>query len=229
MMEFFKNAIEGLKNHVVTIFNSKKYNGLHFTTAHTGKMAGMYSLSTSSLCNKYCKKYAKDAKKVCSHCYANTLQKRYTTMQKTLEKNTEILTSYIIPAELLPIINALYFRFEAFGDIQNTTQVINYFNICRKNPLVSFALWTKNPFIIQQTIDQGYKKPENLNILLSSHFLNVKADASKFAFVDKVFTVYDKETIASENITINCGSKNCLACGLCYRKNDVTTVNEKLK
>lgn len=217
------------KTPIITMFNSKKYNGLHFTTNHNGKMSGMYSLSTSSLYNKYCIEYAKDPNKVCSKCYSNTQQKYCTKMQEPLKKNADILTGSILPLELLPVINALYFRFEAFGDISNEIQVINYFNICKKNKNVRFALWTKNPFIIEKVLKQGIKKPANLNIILSSHFLNVVIDLNKFNFIDKVFTVFDNETIERENVVINCGLKNCFACGLCYKKNNVKYINEKLK
>ena len=150
-------------------------------------------------------------------------------MQECLRQNTEILTSRILSYDEVPLINAAMFRFEAFGDIQNGTQVINYFNICDKNPMVNFALWTKNPFIVSIVLKLGYKKPENLQIILSSHYLNVAADKRKYPFVDKIFTVYDKNYIEDHGIDINCGSQNCLSCGKCYTKNDTVYINEKLK
>lgn len=218
-----------VKEIIVTMFNSTKHNGLHITTNHTGKMSGMYSLSTCSVCNKYCQAYAKDKDKVCSHCYAETMMKMYKPLKAKLIKNTEILTTEIVDKEKLPLINALYFRLEAFGDLNNSIQVINYFNICNKNKSVHFALWTKNPFIIKQTIDMGYKKPQNLQIILSSHYLNAVADMDGFEFIDKVFTVYSKDYIAEHNIEINCGAKSCLKCHKCYKANDVKYINEKLK
>jgi hypothetical protein len=47
--------------------------------------------------------------------------------------------------------------------------------------------------------------------------------------VDKVFTVYDPAYIEAESIEINCGARNCFDCGLCYEKNGVEVINEKLK
>ena len=149
-------------------------------------------------------------------------------MSEPMEKNQEILTSEIIPLEKLPQINVLYFRFEAFGDLNNATQVINYFNMCRVNPKTHFALWTKNPDYIKQAINQGHEKPQNLNIVLSSLFVN-KERKNIFDFVDKVFTVYDADHIEKNNVNINCGAKSCFTCGLCYEKNNVTIINEKLK
>ena len=145
-----------------------------------------------------------------------------------MKRNQEILTGSVLPEEKLPVINVLYFRFEAFGDLNNATQVINYFNICRKNPGVKFALWTKNPDYIAAAIKAGHEKPENLNIILSSLFIN-KERKTKYDFVDKIFTVYDAEYITANNIDINCGARNCFTCGLCYNKNDVRIINEKLK
>jgi hypothetical protein len=130
--------------------------------------------------------------------------------------------------EKLPIINNIYFRFESFGDLNNDIQVINYFRICYKNPKVKFALWTKNPDYIAAAIGQGYEKPANLNIVLSSLFIN-KERKHKYSFVDKVFTVYDPQHIEQNGIEINCGARNCFSCGLCYEKNDVSIINEKLK
>lgn len=218
-----------VKEIIITMFNSRKHNGLHITTNHTGKMSGMYSLSTSCCNNKYCMEYAKDKNKICSKCYAQTQMKMYKALKSRLADNTELLTTELIDKAKLPLINALYFRFEAFGDLNNELQVINYFNICNKNKSVHFALWTKNPFIIQKVLDAGYKKPQNLIIILSSHFLNVVADKSKWDFVDKVFTVYTKDYIAEHNVEINCGAKSCFKCHKCYKANGFEYISEVLK
>jgi hypothetical protein len=211
-----------------TLNNSRKISGLHFTTNHSGKMSGMVSISTSVTTNERCQKNAQIKGSICEKCFAAKQMKVFPSMEKPMVENQRILTSEILPMEKLPTINNLYFRFEAFGDLNNATQVINYFNICYKNPKVKFALWTKNPDFIESAIDAGYKKPENLNIVLSSLFVN-KERKNVFPFVDKVFTVYDSDYIEAENIDINCGARNCFDCGLCYEKNGVTVINEKLK
>jgi hypothetical protein len=217
-----------MKNTICTLNNSKKISGLHFTTKHNGKMEGMASISTSVTTNERCQNNAKIKGSICEQCFAAKQMKVFTNMEKPMVENQRILTSEVLPMEKLPIINNLYFRFEAFGDLNNATQVKNYFNICYKNPNVKFALWTKNPDFIQQVIDEGYEKPENLNIVLSSLFIN-KERKNVFSFVDKVFTVYDGNFIEENNIEINCGARNCFSCGLCYEKNDVSIINEKLK
>ena len=211
-----------------TLYNSRKISGLHFTVNHSGKMSGMASISTSVTTNERCKKNAQIKGSICEKCFAAKQMKVFPTMEKPMVENQRILTSEILPAEMLPTINNIYFRFEAFGDLNNATQVKNYFNICYKNPRVKFALWTKNTDYIAQAIDEGYAKPDNLNIVLSSLFVNVERK-NPVPFVDKVFTVYDPAHIEAENIEINCGARNCFDCGLCYEKNGVAVINEKLK
>lgn len=199
---------------------------LHITTNHSGKMTGMQSLSTSCKTNPNCAKYSKVKGSVCQKCYAQRQMKMYKNMSACFERNADVLTSRVLDKEELPLINACYFRFEAFGDLHNTTQLINYFNICKKNPDVHFALWTKNPYIVKEVADQ---KPKNLVILVSSLFLNTPVDIEKMPYIDKVFTVYDKDTIAKENVNINCGARNCLKCHRCYKKTGAKYINEKLK
>lgn len=212
----------------ITVRNSKKHNGLHFTVNHTGKMEGMVSISTCVLTNERCQKNATIKGSICEKCFAAKQMAYQKSMVLCFVENQRILTSDIIPMELLPVINNLYFRFEAFGDLNNATQVKNYFNLCYKNPRVKFALWTKNPDYIAEAIADGYEKPDNLNIVLSSLFIN-KERKNPFPFVDKVFTVYDKNYIAENDVNINCGARNCFSCGLCYEKNGVSVINEQLK
>ena len=211
-----------------TLANSKKISGLHFTTNHSGKMSGMVSISTSVTTNERCAKNAQIPGSICEKCFAAKQMRVFPTMEKPMVENQRILTSEILPPEKLPIINNLYFRFEAFGDLNNATQVKNYFNMCYKNPGVKFALWTKNPDFIAEAIADGYNKPDNLNIILSSLFINQERK-NRFDFVDKVFTVYDPQYIEENNVDINCGARNCFSCGLCYEKNNISVINEKLK
>ena len=228
---------------VATMFNSKKkdkktganiFSYLHFCTEHTGKMSGMYSLSTSPKCNPHCEERAKIKGSICEKCYSQKMHKNYKDLAKWTKSNSEILTTGIIDKEKLPYINAHSFRLEAFGDLINTNQVVNYFNLCRKNPAVHFAIWTKNPFIMANAINTGYKKPSNLIVLYSSPMINVKVSLEDvqraFPFIDKVFTVYDNEEVAKQHgAVINCGTKNCIECLTCYRKNNTTVISELLK
>lgn len=203
---------------------------LHITKQHTGKMKGMQSLSTCCQSNANCKRNAAVEGSVCSKCYAMRMTKMYKNLAPCLEKNAKILSEAILPDDKLPKIKVQYFRFEAFGDLINEIHVKNYFNICKKNPSTKFALWTKNPHIIKKVLDEGkYKKPENLKILVSSLFLNKSLDVNQWDFVDKIFTVYTKDYIEENGISINCGNKKCIECKLCYDTNEVRYINEKVK
>ena len=212
-----------------SISDFEKRYGVHFTVKHTGKMEGMISVSTSVLANKHCIKRRAVKGSICEKCFAASMMSRYSNLEKCLEKNTEILTKEIIQVSEMPIINAAFFRFESFGDLNNDIQVINYFNMAKANKHTRFALWTKNPFYIYSAIKKGHNKPRNLVIILSSPFINTVADVPIiYNFVDKVFTVYDRET--AKNVNINCGARHCLSCLRCYKKTrNVEYVNEILK
>lgn len=219
---------------ITTSSKREQLGGLHYTTAHTGKMQGLQSLSTSVTVNPFCLKRVNNGASICSKCFAAAMMKRYKTLDAALVSNAKILTSQVLPFSVLPLIPVKYFRFEAFGDIINAAQVVNYFNIAKKNPETLCALWTKNPQIIAQAIELGHAKPSNLQIVLSSPIINQPLRAvtsSKYSFIDKIFTVYDKQHAA--NVEINCGARSCLGCGRCYRPNPegvkIQFVNELLK
>lgn len=204
-------------------------NLLHITQNHNGKMEFIQSLSTSCLLNKYCKERMKNNDSVCSKCYARRMMKRYPQLRECLANNHEILTKDVLELDDLPRTNVVFFRFEAFGELENEIQFINYINICKKNKFTNFAIWTKNTWIIDNVFKQGYKKPKNLIIVVSSTELNKQTDIEKYKWADKVFTVYTKEAIKEKDIEINCGGKKCADCLLCYTKNKIKYINEKLK
>ena len=69
-------------------------------------------------------------------------------------------------------------------------------------------------------------------IILSSVLLNTAIDAdtasAKYPFIDKVFTVYDKEH--AQDVNINCGARSCAECQRCYHKSEgIEYINELLK
>ena len=88
-----------MKEKILLVTNAKKETGVHYTLNHTGKMAGMMSLSTSCLCNPHCQAYSKNPEAICSYCYANTLLKVRTVMQPCLQKNAEILSNKVLKRE----------------------------------------------------------------------------------------------------------------------------------
>ena len=208
----------------------KKMCGVHVTVNHTGKMSGMVSISTYCGENPYCLQHSNVCGSICEHCFAQTLTKCHTSMVKPLSLNLKILSSVIIPAKVWPLLNVRFFRFESFGDLASVVQVINYFNLCRRNPETKFALWTKNYKFIKEAIEAGNTKPDNLVIIVSSLMMNIQLRKELYPYADKIFTVYESEEAAAKNnACINCGKRHCLTCGRCYRKDTETYVNELLK
>lgn len=206
--------------------------GIHFTVDHTGKMRGMHSLSSSCLCNAHCLKRIKRKNLICAYCYAAAMHKNYKDLARKLRKNTSILTMAIIPVETWPVIFDEIFRLEAFGDINNEIQQINYFNFCYGNPNTIFAQWTKNPWIIDKVIKAGHEKPKNLIIIFSDPRIDAMPPEKileRFPFIDKIFSVYTREYAKENGIEINCGARNCNKCRACYSLNGPVFIRELLK
>lgn len=215
------------------------FAGIHYTTKHNGKMENVFSLSTDINSNPICQGRQKIAGSICAACFAarmfDNLTGRYRSVNRAFKRNTEILCKRLLKDNEIPRINPAkvpIFRFEAYGDLMNVIQVLNYFKICYKNPAVNFAMWTKNPGFIIKALKIA-PKPANLQIVLSSMGMNTPAHAERFDFVDKVFTVYDEKTIEAQNININCGARSCFACRKCYNPNPngekLIEIREKLK
>ena len=178
-------------------------NGIVWETNHSGKLKGMKSIGTCCANNKFCLARQKDKDGVCCHCYANTYMKMRKALKDHLIGNGEILKSKILQGSEIPVTNDLIYRFEAFGDIENETQLINYVNICNRNPYTAFGLWTKNYAICDRVFNKkGIAKPDNLSLIVSSLKMNeaIKLDMERYWFVDHIFTVYDKNYIKAKII-----------------------------
>ena len=219
---------------VATMESFKKKYGIKFTTNHSGKMAGMISLSTSCELNPRCIERSKVEGSICEKCFAFTHFKRYTNNRPAFERNTKALTTLDVKAEDVPVLNAFMLRFESFGDLINEQQLKNYFTIAKVNKNTKCALWTKNPDIIAKAIKHGEKKPSNLVVVYSSPTLNkeipLEKIQKKYPFIDKTFTVYSKDFIEGKPKNfINCGGKQCIQCGTCYKKTGSKTIREKVK
>lgn len=184
----------------------------------SGKMEGIPCISTTMQLNPICRERAKVEGSICSKCYAARTTRQYKALEAHLEENYRVLTKVIISDELLPRFKRTVrmVRFESFGDLATPTQAINYINIARVNPEVKFALWTKNPKILEEAIRE-VTAPGNLTIIYSSPMINEDARGmmARYPFIDKVFTVYDKEHITKAK-GFKCAGKDCASCGHCY-------------
>ena len=234
--------------------------GLHFTTNHTGKMSGMISLSATCKCGSICPARIETAYKsagcafgdktglksllksdpyrqdisICGFCFSDLQQDKFSSMVAPLSKNFEILNNGIINPDWMPVINALYFRGESFGDFASVAAVVNFFNLTRKNTTVKFTAWTKNPGYFLKAVSAGHKKPRNFKLVLSSQFINKQVEIlpAYESIIDAVFTVYTPEYAEKNAIAINCGARSCLNCLRCYKgfgRCGAKIVNELLK
>lgn len=197
----------------------------------SGKMKGIAAISTSVLMNKLCQIRAQVVGSICEKCFAMNTVKRYHALEKHLEENTKVLTERVLDPDELPrfLFTVVMVRFEAFGDLNNVIQAINYLNIAYANPRQRFALWTKNPHILKIAIEE-VGKPENIMLIYSSPLVNCERDIFKmYPFFDKVFTVFSKDYIKEHGIEINCGARSCAGCGLCYFDRSIQFVREVLK
>lgn len=207
-------------------------NGVLWMTNHTGKMEGINSIGTSCVDNPFCIKRRENGDSVCSHCYAVTYMKMRKALKEHLAENAAIITTRLLKGREIPVTNSHIFRFESFGDLYNTTHLANYVLIAERNPFTQFGLWTKNTWVLDELFNKnGIAKPNNLSIVVSSPMMNktIELDRERYWFVDHVFTVYDKKFIEVNNIDINCGSRNCLECQLCYHSGEEFYIREKLK
>lgn len=194
------------------------YNLPKITEKMSGKMKGFMSPNTTPLNNKNCIKRAKIKNSICNGCYSINSMKLYPNADTCFKRNAEILSKDL---ELIPKINAKYFRFNAHGELSNEKQFINFIRICNANPTTTFSLWTKEKILVHNVLDK-IEKPKNLILIHSSLMLNKPEKLPKH--YNKVFTVYSKDT----KEPINC-NKSCMDCLKCYDLNDQTTFIKEIK
>lgn len=212
----------------------------HICFNHDAKMRGVISLSTYVGYNAFCVARCNNCPgAICEYCYANSLTKQRFFLKMKLIRIMAIFTNIELQPDDIPVLDSeLYpfFRFEGFGDLNNTLQFANYNLFARVNSGVNCTIWTKNPGIIQAAINAGLLLSNNLIIGLSSLYLNTPEidKAKKYSFIRFLFTVYDDDYIKEHNIVINCGARHCLTCGICYKylheyKNGLYIINERKK
>lgn len=197
---------------------------LHITKG-SGKLEGINNISVSTLKNPFCQRMQKIKGSVCSKCYASRLEKLRPNLERALMRNTKMLTQSLLPDRDIPLINAVYFRFNSFGELYNDIHYQNLVLIAKKNPRTTFVLWTKRMDIVNK-----YPRQENIVYVLSHSHINISSGYAfeTYSSPDHTFTVYDNKHIADDNVQINC-EKKCIDCLKCYQKGGVYRIREKLK
>jgi hypothetical protein len=208
------------------------YSPVYISDNMSGKMEGIPCISTSCTLNPFCQARAKNPCSICAYCYAEATINRYKALGRNLEYNTELLTKRILDPTELPIFKPAMAgepaRFEAFGDLINVIQAINYINIARNNPDVNFALWSKNEAIWQRACDM-LGKPDNLKAIYSSPNVDEYRPAPRW--FDASFTVWSsREKCEAAGFEINCAGRKCKAeCRVCYQRGPITDRHELLR
>ena len=186
----------------------------------SGKLANIPAINTNTLSNNFCAKMSKCKSNICNKCYSVNMLKTFRqNCVPCFEHNSSILKNDI--DFKTPRIKSDIFRFNAHGEIINYQHVFNLMLIVKDNPDTTFALWTKRPILVNLYISK-HGKPKNLILVYSNPKTNSKAKCPDN--FDKTFNVFTNKKLAK----INCGSKSCRQCMLCYTKNRTKVINEFL-
>lgn len=195
-------------------------DGICISTSMDGKMKEMASISVSTLDNPFCmnaEKFFENGKDivVCQFCYSREALRTYRmNSREAWLKN--LYTFSQAPLKKIPKLNFAYVRFNAHGEIVNTTHYENYLRIVKHNPDTTFVLWSKRVDIITP------EKYANLIHVYSNPYINKYMEKPKGW--DKIFSVYTDDSRAD----INCTGK-CIECLKCYRHNNIEYINEVIR
>lgn len=196
-------------------------DGICISATMQGKMKGMASINVSPLDNPFCmnaEKYFDNGKDivVCQFCYSKEALNTFrVTARSAWKKNGDLFST--APLKVIPKLNFAYVRFNAHGEIINTTHYENYLRIVKHNPDTMFVLWSKRNDIVAP------EKLSNLIHIYSNPYINKYMEKPKGW--DKIFSVYTKPM---DNVTINCSGK-CMECLKCYKHNKIKYVNEVIR
>lgn len=175
-------------------------------TNGNGKMQFIPSINTNTMSNDYCINKCTFGGK----CYSQKQIKRWKSNGESWQLNSNKLSSRLIDYDLLPkFFNTRVLRFHSHGELINNTHLVNFMNICLKNPDVIFTLWTKRNDLIKKHF-KNYDKPDNLILIFSNSKFNAPLEKVP-AYFDKTFNVIDKKS----KIRANCSGK-CKDCMICY-------------
>jgi len=200
------------------------------TDRMTGKMEGMWSLNTSPSTNPFCLEMRKNPHYICKSCYTKGSEGRWAGTREAWAHNGAVLASRRLTNSEIPLLSArksapIIFRFQAHGDLMNTTHYRNLIKIAKLNPDTMFAIWTKNLNVVWKV---GIPKLDNMIHIYSTPLLDQLRPTLPTGF-DKVFSVFTRPYVAENDVDINCGARECFTCRLCYTHNSTVYVNELIK
>ena len=210
-----------------TVITTKsKYPIIHISIMN-GKLDGLKAISSNTKTNPYCIKQnaCGNPLNICTKCYSHKMLDTFRkNMEPALQRNSDALSTSILPIDQLPVILDAYFRFNAHGEIINEIHLTNLCNIATKNPRCNFALWTKQNGIIGKYFDNN-AKPSNLILIYSNPKINSILRKPPKHF-DKTFNnVLEHMSVNRQN----CTGQQCKNCLLCYNHGTTDTIVEKVK
>lgn len=184
----------------------------------TGKLAGFFAINFNPQTCHFCNKMRSIEGTVCTHCYSHKMMRTSrVNCNAAWSHNAHIMSRVLHDQELPRFPLDAVVRFLAHGDMDNVTQLINFIQIARVNPLTHFALWTKRTDLVAEAF-AVYKKPDNLTLIQSSVFIG-RAEVCQEHF-NAVFTVYPKGQALPAD-THHCADKKCADCMYCYADGDL--------
>lgn len=139
------------------------------TQKHSGKMEGLASFSTCCAINPRCRSMAENPALICSKCYAAALLAMRSGLAEKSARNSGLMASRVLPQEAFPVLPWSRFRLEAFGDLENSVQAVNYLQWAMRCPETVFAWWTKHPGTVRLAMSQLglHELPGNVNLIYS--------------------------------------------------------------
>jgi hypothetical protein len=201
---------------------------IHFSVM-SGKLEGLRAISTNTATNEFCidqNKHGGD-NNICTKCYSHAMLRTYRkNMAPALQRNSDYLSSALIPIEHIPFIPDAYLRIDAHGELINDTHFMNILRIAERNPHCSVALWTKRVDIVRRVLKQWLAKPANLILIYSNPKIGHIMPKPPRGF-DRSFNNVPADMAPERQ---NCTGQKCITCMLCYTiGNGVDTIVEKVK
>jgi hypothetical protein len=212
-----------------------KFGRLNYSTMG-GKLQGIAGVNTSALDNPFCAHMTKNPKSVCAKCYSIRMLESYRkNCRAAFQKNAEILANDLLyEEEIKPCKkDKTAIRFSAHGELYNLCHLYNCFQIAKVNSDKICTLFTKRIDLLKQTTKSEI--PDNMIIVYSNPLIDnpLSEDYIKelelICHINKVFNVFTKDYAMNNGISINCGSKKCKDCMVCYSHNNINVINELVK
>lgn len=197
-------------------------NKLHVTKG-SAKMEGIFSINTPTTENPFCQMMSK-TDTICRACYAMRFEGFRKNLIPAFKRNMDLLLSKnYIPENFA---SYKFMRLHSYGELFGYVHFVSFVKLALFNKGTTFTLWTKRKNIVQNYLRKGGVIPSNLFLVYSNPTVDKEIKNVPKGF-NKVFNVFTKK--GSENIVINCGTKKCLDCRLCYTENSVNVINEYKK